>query len=179
MTRRSFRFGAEGTDLRAPADQEKELRGWLEERGHQVDADALEAFRLEAGIPKWGLELTPEVLPPEAGLEERAIDYEKGCYIGQEVISRIRSVGKVNRRLRGLVSDRPLTPGQPLFGVTPEGESRKIGVVCSSGHSFKLDKPLALGYVRVPWDQPGTVVTAGEGPDETPVEVKALPILML
>lgn len=58
-----------------------------------------ETERIENGIPKWGAEITEGMLPPEAGLDTTDISYNKGCYIGQEVISRIKSAGKVNRRL--------------------------------------------------------------------------------
>src|SRR6266404_3576952 len=65
------------------------------------DSDAAEVMRIEQGIPRWGRELTNEIIPIEANLEQRAIDYQKGCYIGQEVISRIKISGQTNKRLCG------------------------------------------------------------------------------
>ena len=80
------------------------------------DAASAEIFRIEYGIPRWGCELTEEIIPIEANLEERTVDYEKGCYIGQEVISRIKMSGQTNKRLCGLISlhDAALLPGMKL-----------------------------------------------------------------
>ena len=64
----------------------------------------MEVFRIERGVPRWTRELTGEILPVEANLETAAIDYEKGCYVGQEVISRIKMLGQRNKKLCGFVS---------------------------------------------------------------------------
>lgn len=84
-----------------------------------------EAERIEKGIPKWGAELKEGMLPPEAGLDTTDISYHKGCYIGQEVISRIKSAGKVNRRLtkfafetEGIIGEITDTEGKPCGEVT-------------------------------------------------------------
>src|SRR5687767_12148562 len=71
-----------------------------------VSDEALETLRIDRGIPAWVPELSQNILPPEARLDSSAIDYYKGCYTGQEVISRIRSVGKVNRLLVSLAATR-------------------------------------------------------------------------
>ncbi len=65
------------------------------------DEEAAETLRIERGLPRWGHELTGEIIPTEANLEASAIDYAKGCYIGQEVISRIKMSGQTNKRLCG------------------------------------------------------------------------------
>lgn len=84
-----------------------------------------EAERIAKGIPKWGAELKEGMLPPEAGLDATDISYHKGCYIGQEVISRIKSAGKVNRRLtkfafetEGIIGEITDTEGKPCGEVT-------------------------------------------------------------
>ena len=84
-----------------------------------------EAERIEKGIPKWGAELKEGMLPPEAGLDTTDISYHKGCYIGQEVISRIKSAGKMNRRLtkfafetEGIIGEITDTEGKPCGEVT-------------------------------------------------------------
>ena len=64
--------------------------------------ESFEVARVEAGLPKFGAELDESVLPPEAGLDAGVVSYTKGCYIGQEVLNRIRTVGRVNRCLAGL-----------------------------------------------------------------------------
>ena len=108
----------------------------------------VETLRIEAGIPRWGAELSEDTIPVEAGLDKTAIDYHKGCYIGQEVISRIKSVGHVNKELQGFIStdDRPLKAGMLL--ATPDAPDRKAGWLTSVTYSFALEKPVALGYLK-------------------------------
>jgi len=86
-----------------------------------LDPDVVEILRIERGVPKWGSELTEETLPPEAGLDRTYIDYDRGCYPGQEVISRLKSIGKVNRLLHPLTAaeNSHLAPGHEI--VTEEG----------------------------------------------------------
>ncbi len=112
------------------------------------DAASAEVFRVEEGIPRWGHELTEEIIPIEANLEARAIDYEKGCYIGQEVISRIKMSGQTNKRLCGLVSWRgaPLLTGMKL-AATGE-KSKEAGWITSATRSERLGREIALGYVK-------------------------------
>ncbi len=126
---------------------------------------ALEVARIEAGIPRFGLDFDATHLPPEAGLEARAISYTKGCYSGQEVIARIRTYGQVARALRGLrlsPSDAPL----PASGTALFKEGRAVGSITSCVRSFALGEPIALGYVRRECNGPGNefVVGAAEGP---------------
>ncbi|SHJ99930.1 hypothetical protein SAMN02745181_2990 [Rubritalea squalenifaciens DSM 18772] len=93
------------------------------------EADA-ERARITHMIPKWGHELDNETLPPEAGLEERAISYTKGCYTGQEVISRMKSAGKTNRHLVLLKIDAKVHEGTPL--ITGNASTDKpAGVITS------------------------------------------------
>ena len=86
--------------------------------------DIAETLRIEAGVPRWGAELNEDTLPPEAGLDRAAIDYHKGCYIGQEVISRIKSVGHVNRSLTGFASAAPLAAGMESGARRPREKPR-------------------------------------------------------
>src|SRR5204863_6623981 len=71
------------------------------------DEDCAQRLRIERGIPRWGRELTPEIIPVEANLEQRCIDYDKGCYIGQETISRMKMSGQRNKQLCGVISSEP------------------------------------------------------------------------
>lgn len=99
--------------------------------------DMDERERIEKGIPKWGAELKEGMLPPEAGLDATDISYSKGCYIGQEVISRIKSAGKVNRRLVKLAFD-----GEGKTGEIVNAEGKPCGEVTSvSGN-------IGLGYLK-------------------------------
>jgi folate-binding protein YgfZ len=142
------RFGRPGWDLRIAREA---FAGTREElfAGHVViDEPLAELLRIEAGIPRWGRELDENTLPPEAGLDQTHIDYHKGCYIGQEVISRLKSVGHVNRQLTGFIAgaEAPLAPGMQIFA---EGISAPIiGQFTSVAFSFTLEKPIALGYLK-------------------------------
>ena len=130
------RFGVLGWDLWLPSALDRQpLTDTLPALGFpQLTTQAVESHRIARGIPAWGHELTPGLLPPEARLENRAIHYQKGCYIGQEVISRMKSAGKVNRLLVTLQTEPnqrqaiPTLP-QPLWldqpSTDPHHESGK------------------------------------------------------
>lgn len=156
------RFGHPGHDVWAPA-------GEPAPDGPILPAEYLEMLRIESGLPRWGTELTEETLPPEAGLEKTHIDYHKGCYIGQETISRLKSVGHVNRHLRGLASTcgTPLEAGWLLFA--PGAMEKTAGEITSATWSFALAKPLALGYLKR--GSPETLLAMPAAGDASPVEV--------
>jgi len=114
--------------------------------GATVEADVLETLRIEHGIPRWGAELTTATLPPEAGPHMlAAISYTKGCYVGQETIARLKSVGHVNRSLAFLRSDSAAFPSP---GVKLKLGDHEAGIVTSSCYSPRLEKGIALGYVQ-------------------------------
>ena len=101
------RLGTKGWDLFVPTAALHELASSLEqavqaEGGRFCGWDSFDMARIEAGIPRFGEDMDASNLPPEAGLEARAISYSKGCYIGQEVLARIRTYGRVAKTLRGL-----------------------------------------------------------------------------
>ncbi len=137
------RFGRDGWDVQLPAAEKTALLS----THPLLDPALLETLRLEAGLPRWGRELGEDTLPPEAGLDRTHIDYHKGCYIGQEVISRLKSVGHANRQLTGFVAEDGVPPivGAAIFA---EGEERALGTITSAAFSFALEKPIALGYLR-------------------------------
>ena len=117
------------------------------------DETALEVLRVEAGIPALGSELDEEVLPPEARLE-RAIATDKGCYVGQEIVARLRARGQVNHLLVGLKFE-PET--KAAVGVALLSGGKSTGEVTTLVESPDLG-PIALGYVRRDHAEPGTVV---------------------
>jgi tRNA-modifying protein YgfZ len=131
------RFGVPGHDV------------WVRNPGivdATVEGDVLETLRLEHGIPRWGAELTTATLPPEAGPHMlEAISYTKGCYVGQETIARLKSVGHVNRSLVFLQSD---SAAFPAVGAKLKQGDHETGVVTSSGYSPRLEKGIALGYAQ-------------------------------
>ncbi len=114
---------------------------------------ALNILRTEAGLPWYGIDMDERTLPPEAGLEQRALSYTKGCYIGQEIIERIRSRGHVNRRLTGLLLSGESLPatGAKLFS-----NDKSVGTVTTTVHSPTLKRAIGLGYVRREHLEPGT-----------------------
>ncbi len=138
-----------------------------------LSRECVETIRVGAGIPAWGSELDESVFPAEAGLDRTSVDFHKGCYVGQEVVSRIESVGRVNRLLVHLLSEAPLHPGDILTAT----DGSAVGSTTSAAWSFDLDKWLALGYVKRDWSAPGTHLIAGTNRDApgVPVQVRALP----
>jgi folate-binding protein YgfZ len=145
---RANRFGRAGLDLRLTSDEFHRVWNALSTETCVLDEPLLESLRIEAGIPRWGYELDEATLPPEARLDRTHIDYDKGCYVGQEVISRLKSVGHVNRCLTGFVAATAgsLATGLRLFH--PDDTTREIGELTSTAWSFALDRPIALGYLK-------------------------------
>jgi folate-binding protein YgfZ len=139
------RFGSGGHDLWCNVSQSDQIAGDLAKHLRYCDEDCAELLRIEQGIPRWGRELTGEIIPVEANLEQRCIDYEKGCYIGQETISRMKMSGQRNKQLCGLISSTnlALVPGMRLIA----GPERKdVGWVTSATRSG--DREIALGYIK-------------------------------
>ncbi|MEY2509922.1 MAG: tRNA-modifying protein YgfZ [Verrucomicrobiota bacterium] len=168
----SERFGSGGWDFWRVRVPESELREPFAERFVFCDDVCAETFRIERGIPRWGRELTNEIIPVEANLEASSIDYEKGCYIGQEVISRIKMSGQTNKRLCGLVS----IPGAPLAAetrLTSEAQPGKdAGWITSATNSDRFGE-IALGFVKRGFNETGTRLLAGD----VPVQVAPLPFI--
>ena len=105
---------------------------------------SLEEYRIKQGVPAWGYELNSNTLPQEALLERKSVDFHKGCYVGQEIISRLKSVGQVRRLLVGLTFSEGPTPESSWELL--DDENKKIGEVTSV---CKTDNELiGLGYVK-------------------------------
>ncbi len=142
---REDRTGVVGYDVRLPSSLSEEIRNALISAGATLETpERLESLRIAAGIPRWGFELTEAVLPDEAGLRERGfISENKGCYIGQETVARIKTYGHVNRRLVRLsVSGGVPVPGDEVFF---EGE--KAGSLTSVAPA-EGGGATALAYVK-------------------------------
>lgn len=130
---------------------------------------ALETLRVEAGVPRYGQDMVDTTIPLEANLTH-AISYNKGCYIGQEVIARATFRGHMNRKLAGLLlGATEASPGTEL-----KKDGKKVGWLTSVAHSPRKGQSVALGYVHRDHLEPGTVLTVGEGPAEA--TVAALPL---
>lgn len=120
-----------GIDLITGAEAAAALVELLDEAGAvEVSEAAAEIVRVESGRPRFGLDMGPESMPAEAGITERAVDFEKGCYIGQEPVARLHYRGRPNRTLRGLRLSAPAEPGDPL--VLGEKEVGRVGTACLS-----------------------------------------------
>src|SRR5213592_1802705 len=154
------RFAERGWDIWADSEFHDAVSRQLSSMFRFFDGASAEILRIEHGIPRWGRELTEEIIPVEANLEEHTIDYEKGCYIGQEVISRIKMSGQRNKRLCGLISleDIPLKTDMKLAAALAEG--KEAGWITSATRSNRIGKEIALGYVKRGFNDPGTKVNA-------------------
>ena len=156
-----------GIDLIVRAAQAGRVRELLLAAGAaEASEEAAEIIRVEAGRPRFGRELSEELMPAEAGIVERAVDFEKGCYIGQEPVARLHYRGKPNRRLRGLSLSAPVGSGAALR----LGE-REVGTVGTSCLSPALG-PIALAVVRREASEGDSLAV---GDDGTTAEVVELP----
>jgi folate-binding protein YgfZ len=146
-----------GVDLIARSEQVPGLREALGLAGVEpVSEAAAEILRVESGRPRFGREMTTETIPEEAGINERAVSFTKGCYIGQETVARLHYKGKPNRHLRGLRLDSPAADGDKIaLG------DREVGRVGTAVISPALG-PIALAIVRREASQ-GDRVTVGDG----------------
>jgi folate-binding protein YgfZ len=151
-----------GVDLVCDAERTEDLAEALRARGaRDVSDDAAEALRVERGRPRFGLDMDESTIPQEAGLNERAVSFTKGCYIGQETVARLHYRGKPNRHLRGLRLSGPAEPGAELrLGEKVVG---RVGTVAAER---------ALAIVRRE-AQPGATLAVGDG--ATTAEVVELP----
>jgi folate-binding protein YgfZ len=150
----SARFREPGLDLWIPSSSP-----WNPSTSPPTDWESL---RIARGLPLWGTDVGPDTLPPEAGFESDAISSTKGCYIGQEVISRLRSVGHVNRHLCVLACPLPLStcPSWSVPIICSSGADPKpVGTLTSSA---AIDgQALALAMIQRSHANPGNSVLAG------------------
>jgi folate-binding protein YgfZ len=133
-------------------------------RAEVVTAELFDALRIEAGRPKFGVDMTTDTIPLEAGLLDRAISTAKGCYVGQEVIVRIlhRGGGRVVKQLVQLIAD-PVVAEVPAAGTPLIDEGREVGLVTSAARSLVSDRVVMLGYVHRDSAAPGRALTLAGG----------------
>jgi folate-binding protein YgfZ len=171
----------EGFDLFVPnqslaAVADKLIAAAKQQGGRAAGWTAFETARIEAGIPRFGADMNEANLPLECGIESRAIVYNKGCYIGQEVINRVHSFGHVNKELRGLrLADN--LPTLPASGEKLFQNGKEVGYLTSIVHSPALNANIALGYVRREANQVGTELKTSAVTGETPVKIVELPFV--
>ena len=131
---RTRRLGVEGVDVASPPHD-------LPEAGR----DEVELLRIERGLPRWGRELSEDTLAQEVGLDRTAVDFNKGCYVGQEVVSRIHSVGRVNRHLCGFVGD--FDPSRAGAATLVDAGGRKAGRL-TSARCHPDERPSRLAFSK-------------------------------
>lgn len=142
----------------------------IDEGGRAIDENTYETLRIEAGAPAIGRELTESYNPLEAGLTQ-FISFNKGCYIGQEVIARLDTYDKVQRHLVGLRFQDDALPADPeaVLEVYDAVEGNKIGAVTSLAYSPSLGRTIGLAYVRTNHAVPGADVRVKRaGGDDSP-----------
>ena len=156
--------GEDGFDLIVNSDHASSLWVALQHAGAQpVGYDALEILRIEAGVPRYGIDMDDTNVVTETNLDD-AVSYTKGCYIGQEIIARIKYRGHVAKKLSGVMFDGALAvdPGDLINSV----EGKEIGRITSVTDSPKLNRTIALAYLKYDYIAPGTpvkVVAADQG----------------
>lgn len=172
---RSNRAGQGGWDVLVPP-MAKGALAKLSQLAGAADPIAAEIVRIEAGIPRFGTDVTPKTMPPELGaaFEARHVNYNKGCYTGQEVLMRIHSRGHTNKTWMGLVSDDPFDVGDAVS----HSLRADVGVVSSAAFSP------AMGYIgaatlrnETASDVEWVTIQTRRGPIQA--EVREMPILRL
>jgi folate-binding protein YgfZ len=172
--------GEPGYDLFVPIDRMVPTWNRLLQIGgpyglRTVGLDALDSLRIEAGIPRYGIDMDESNFPMEAGLEKRAISYTKGCYIGQETIARADAQGRMNKRLMGLELTSKSIPaiGQAILAPPAASgtQERTVGTITSAIESPTFGKVIAMGYLQRDFAEPGKDVMI-EG---RPAKVVSLP----
>jgi aminomethyltransferase len=142
----------------APADTASLWDALVKAGAKPVGTTALELLRIAAGIPRYGQDIRERDLPQETE-QHRAVHFSKGCYIGQEIVERIRSRGNVHRKFTGFLIEGPL----PAPGTKLQAEGKDIGEITSAASLPIGDGELlvALGYIRREIATPGRQVEAG------------------
>jgi folate-binding protein YgfZ len=175
---RASHTGEDGFDLCLEASADSSAfdlwQALLQAGARPTGFEALDILRVEAGQPRYGADMDETNVVSETGLDE-AISFTKGCYIGQEIIARIKYRGHVAKRLSGLVFAHPVRvePGAKINAV----DGKEIGRITSATLSPHLGKTIALGYVKYDYLAPGTEVKVIAGAAEILAQVTDLPFV--
>ena len=164
--------GLDGFEVLVPSETVGDFEAALEARGAmRIGPETRELARIEAGIPRFLVDMDTTTIPLEAGIEDRAISMTKGCYVGQEVIVRVlhRGGGRVARKLVGLRAASEVSRDDRLWS----GE-REIGRITSAVASPRFG-PIALGYVQRDFVEPGTELTVKRNGTDVTVVVGSVP----
>jgi tRNA-modifying protein YgfZ len=166
----SSRFGVAGMDIWRPAG----IAG-AEAPCAMLSDEEVETLRILRGVPRWPHELNPEAFPQEAGLEAQVMDFAKGCYIGQEVLSRIKMSGKMPRRLVRFAvqgSGFQVEQGMKLMAGPDAATAKEAGVITSVARHPLLDQWVGLAYVRQAFEAAESLLLANGDPPRLLGDVK-------
>lgn len=172
---RDTHTGAKGFDLITPAAGARDLRQSLIDAGATpVGDDVFEVLRIEAGIPRYGLDMDETNVVTETNLDD-AVSYTKGCYIGQEIIARIKYRGHVAKKLTGLsfADEVKVASGD----IIKSSDDKDIGRITSATYSPQLKRTIALGYVKYDYIAAGTSVTVIHDGNKVSAHVTELPFI--
>jgi folate-binding protein YgfZ len=165
----------DGFDLIVDAAKASDLWDALSAAGARpVGYDALEMLRIEAGIPRYGIDMDETNVVTEAGLDD-AVSYTKGCYVGQEIIARIKYRGHVAKRLSGIKFGNAVKV--EAGAVIKSEDDKEIGRLTSSTYSPHLGRTISLGYLKYDYLTPETGVKIIAGDKEIPAQVTELPFV--
>ena len=141
-----------------------------------VGQTALKTTRIEAGIPRYGVDMNEEVIPVEAGIQDQVISYTKGCFPGQEVVARIKTYGHVNKQLSGIILEGDIPPQS---GAKISQGEKSVGWVTSAVKSPFVGKVIAMAYLRRKTAVSGTALTVDVAQAQTGAEAASLPFYPL
>ena len=172
---RATHTGEDGFDLLVDAKRAAGLRDLLIEGGAQpFGSEIAEVLRIEAGIPRFGIDMDETRVVTETNLDE-AVSFTKGCYIGQEIIARIKYRGHVAKKLTGVLlkEDGAIERGARILST----DEKEIGAITSSTVSPRLKHTIALAYVKYDYLETGTKVKVVSAEQEYPAVVTELPFV--
>jgi folate-binding protein YgfZ len=169
---RATHTAADGFELLVDSAQADSSWEALQNAGARpVGYDAFDILRIEAGVPRYGVDMDETNVVTETALDD-AVSYSKGCYVGQEIIARIKYRGHVAKKLTGLALEQ--TAKVESGAVIKSGDGREAGRITSATYSPHLGKTIALGYLKYDYLAPGTSVKIVAGDEEMPAQVVGL-----
>ena len=172
---RATHTAEDGFDLFVDVSEAPKLWELLTKAGAQpVSSEGMETLRIEGGIPRYGVDMDETNVVTETNLDD-AVSFTKGCYIGQEIIARIRYRGHVAKKLTGVIleSEVRLESGAKILS----SDEKEIGRVTSFAFSPRLDRTVALGYVKYDYLAPGTNVRVRSGEEGFGALIAELPFV--
>jgi folate-binding protein YgfZ len=171
---RATHTAEDGFDLFVNSTEAETLDAFIKAGAQSVGNDTIETLRIEAGIARYGIDMDETNVVTETNLDD-AVSFTKGCYLGQEIIARIKYRGHVAKKLAGMIfeSEASLESGAKIFSV----DDKEIGRVTSFTFSPRLNRTIALGYVKYDYLEPGTSVTIDYSGTKYSAVVAELPFI--